>query len=193
MNDGTHSDAWCRDNNNVVPPVASMRAHTAPLGMTFYRPDTLAADAPFALPSSDGGDQLFVTQHGSWNRNTPTGYKLVRYNVTDSGSSVDIAAGQGEGEDILRFDSNSADTDESLWPYRPVDVVRGWDGELFISDDAEGTIIAMRYVVGGTNFTDSSSSTGGAGGAAAAIKPQFAFTLAAMLILVAARQVMLRE
>ena len=41
INDGTHTDAWCRAHTN--PSELSMPAHSAPLGMTFYRHQVRAA------------------------------------------------------------------------------------------------------------------------------------------------------
>ena len=79
------TDAWCRDLSNVSPPAMVMTAHTAPLGLTFLgsREAHLPQDAavpctnaswaafPGAFPCAWTGD-VFVAQHGSWNRGRTT-------------------------------------------------------------------------------------------------------------------------
>jgi len=49
--------------SGTTPPVFSLPAHVAPLGLTFMEGD------------------LLVSLHGSWNSSTPVGYKVVRLNV----------------------------------------------------------------------------------------------------------------
>ncbi len=103
---------------NTVTPVVKMQAHSAPLGLTFY-------DGSM-FPSEYKGD-LFVAFHGSWNRSTPTGYKVVRIKMKDGKPEgvEDFASGWLKGKD-----RNG----------RPVDVVVGPSGELFVSDDMRGII-----------------------------------------------------
>lgn len=102
-------------------PVVSMQAHSAPLGLTFYTGD--------AFPPEYHGD-LFIAFHGSWNRSVPTGYKIVRVPLDGSspiGPVEDFATGWLNEEDY------SSDG-------RPVDVVVGADGALYVSDDKGGYI-----------------------------------------------------
>jgi glucose/arabinose dehydrogenase len=61
------TDAWCQNTTNVVPPAFAMPAHVAPLDILFYE----ASDW-----NINGGD-AFVSWHGSWDRDTPQGYKVV--------------------------------------------------------------------------------------------------------------------
>ena len=106
-------------------PVVSMQAHSAPLGLTFYTGD--------AFPTEYQGD-LFIAFHGSWNRSEPTGYKVVRVPLDGSspiGSVEDFAIGW------LNSD-NSSDG-------RPVDVIMGADGALYISDDKGGFIYRIFF------------------------------------------------
>jgi glucose/arabinose dehydrogenase len=111
----------CED---VVPPVIEMQAHSAPLGLTFYTGQQ--------YPQTYHGD-LFVAFHGSWNRSVPTGYKVVHIPMENGvpGAVSDFAAGW------LREDGSS-------WG-RPVDVVTGADGSLFVSDDGQGRIYRIFY------------------------------------------------
>jgi glucose/arabinose dehydrogenase len=108
----------------VAPPVVEMQAHSAPLGLGFYRGDGFPLDYR---------DDLYVAFHGSWNRSVPTGYKVVRIEMHDgtAGQVYDFAAGW------LRDDG-------SRWG-RPVDVVAGPRGSLYVSDDQGGIIYRIYY------------------------------------------------
>ena len=66
--------------------------------------------------------------HGSWNRSEPTGYKVVFIPLNDgtAGAPQDFATGW------LKANGD-------VWG-RPVDVLSGTDGSLYVSDDAGGTI-----------------------------------------------------
>ncbi|SEU38073.1 Glucose/arabinose dehydrogenase, beta-propeller fold [Stigmatella erecta] len=126
MNDGTHSDAWCRDVNNVVPPMLAMPAHVAPLDIVFYDGASFPPEVV---------DDAFVSFHGSWNRQPAQGYEVVRV-VFENGLPVRY-------EPFFEFDSAS-DT-AAGWPHRPVGLGVGPNGELFVSSDASGQIIAIGY------------------------------------------------
>ena len=58
----------------TVSAALEMQAHSAPLGMTFLDKATL-------LPAEYHGD-LLVAFHGSWDRDQPTGAKVVRVHVS---------------------------------------------------------------------------------------------------------------
>lgn len=101
-----------------------LQAHSAPLGLTFYTGEQ--------FPQAYQGD-LFVAYHGSWNRDVPTGYKVVWIPFEEGapGSVYDFAVGWLlEGGD--------------RWG-RPVDVATGADGSLFVSDDSGGRIYRIFY------------------------------------------------
>jgi glucose/arabinose dehydrogenase len=111
--------------DGVLDPVVEMQAHSAPLGLAFYTGDQ--------FPESYRGD-LFVAFHGSWNRTVPTGFKVVQIAIQEDGTAgavQDFAVGW------LR-------TDGSRWG-RPVDVLPGADGSLFVSDDEGGFIYRIFY------------------------------------------------
>lgn len=110
--------------NNVEKPVVEMNAHMAPLGLTFYNGTQFPADYQ---------GSLFVAFHGSWNSSVPVGYKIMR---------VPIINGQvGQAED---FATGWLTSNGSVWG-RPVDVVVGTDGSLFVSDDSGGMIYRIFY------------------------------------------------
>jgi glucose/arabinose dehydrogenase len=69
MKDGTHTDQWCQNPNNVVRPALALSAHNAPLDVFFYYGDSFGSDY--------NGD-AFVAMHGSWNRQPASGYRVVR-------------------------------------------------------------------------------------------------------------------
>ncbi len=127
LQDGTHTDAWCRDIANVVPPQLALPAHNAPLGIVFYDGDAFPADAL--------GD-AFVTMHGSWNADPATGYRVVRLFFEGGTHPLryePFLAYQGPGET------------GSGWPHRPVDVRVGPTGILLVSSDASGVILAVGH------------------------------------------------
>jgi glucose/arabinose dehydrogenase len=106
-------------------PAIEITAHSAPLGLAFYTGEQFPADYR--------GD-LFVALHGSWNRTVPTGYKVVRIPM-DGGK-------RGKVED---FATGWLPENGQHWG-RPVDVVTGAEGSLFVSDDSGGRIYRIFYV-----------------------------------------------
>ena len=107
----------------TIPPAAKLQAHAAPLGMSFLTRATL-------LPDEYRSD-LLVAYHGSWNRDMPTGAKVVR---------VHVSGGQpGAVEDLI---TGWQRPDGSRWG-RPVDVVVASDGSVMISDDTGDAIYRL--------------------------------------------------
>lgn len=112
-----HDQARC---DRTIAPALKMQAHSAPLGMTF-----LAGATQF--PAEMRGD-LLVAFHGSWNRTTPTGAKVVRVRVAGNRpvSYEDFLWGfQGP--------------DGSRWG-QPTDVAVWRDGSVLVSEDLGGGI-----------------------------------------------------
>ncbi|HEY9899361.1 MAG TPA: sorbosone dehydrogenase family protein [Pantanalinema sp.] len=107
----------------TVPPALAFQAHSAPLGLAFYTGKQFPADYH--------GD-AFVAFHGSWNREIPTGYKVVRVRFKGARPVAyeDFVTGW------LR--------DRKAWG-RPVDVLVARDGALLVSDDAGGRIYRITY------------------------------------------------
>lgn len=100
----------------AINPAFGFPAHNAPLGMTFMG-DSKGFPARSAL----------VALHGSWNRSSPDGYKVVLLSWQQDGSirSRDFVSGFEQDGDIIG---------------RPVDVVQGPRGDIYISDDYAGVI-----------------------------------------------------
>ena len=120
-NNPEYADAKC---DNVEPPALTFQAHSAPLGLAFY------TGAQF--PADYKGD-AFGTFHGSWNRSTPTGDKVIRIHVKDGKpvSSEDFVTGWQL-------------PDGSRWG-RVVGLLVLPDGSLLISDDMGGRIWRVTY------------------------------------------------
>ena len=76
-----------------------------------------------------GGRVLFIGQHGSWNRNPRSGYKMIFVPFADGRPA-------GQPEDILTGFVNS--DGEALG--RPVGVAVDQEGALLVADDVGNTI-----------------------------------------------------
>jgi glucose/arabinose dehydrogenase len=110
----------------VEKPVVEMQAHSAPLGLTFYTGEM--------FPSEYRGD-LFIAFHGSWNRSVPTGYKIVRLPFREGEPAAAV-------ED---FATGWLDQETGDASGRPVDVLVGAEGALYVSDDKGGFIYRIIY------------------------------------------------
>ena len=106
--------------NTTIPPAFTMQAHSAPLGITFL-------DKATALAPELRGDAL-VAFHGSWNRDVPTGAKVVRLTVRD-----------GKPVAIEDFIVGWQEASGKRWG-RPVDVLVAGDGAVLVSDDVAGVV-----------------------------------------------------
>ncbi|MEQ1597873.1 MAG: PQQ-dependent sugar dehydrogenase [Methylotenera sp.] len=108
---------------NATPPAITFTSHSTPIGVTFLDKTN--------FPSEYKNDAI-VALHGSWNRAQLSGYKLVRvkFNGVTPVEVVDFATGW--------LNNNEA------WG-RPVDVVTGPDGALYVSDDRAGYIYRIHY------------------------------------------------
>lgn len=106
--------------SDYVAPVQKLGAHVAALGMRFYTGSMFGAAYR---------NQLFIAEHGSWNRTEPVGYNVTLVN-TDSNGKVSSKSIFAEG--WLQPDGKVLG--------RPVDVAVMADGSLLISDDYSGVI-----------------------------------------------------
>ena len=108
---------------STIAPALEMQAHSAPLSLTFMQNAT-------QLPATDRGDAL-VAFHGSWNRATPTGTKVVRIRIQNN-----------KPVGVDDFVTGWQRPDGTRWG-RPVDIAVMKDGSLLISDDGSGEIIRI--------------------------------------------------
>jgi len=118
--DGTHPEL----KDKVLIPDVLMPPHNASLGLTFYDGTQ--------FPQEYRGD-LFAAEHGSWNREHPSGHEVVRV-------PLDKGRASGVFEDFLTF----LTPDGEPWG-RPVGVAVGRDGALYVTDDGSRTIWRVSY------------------------------------------------
>lgn len=109
--------------SNTEVPQYGLTAHSAPLGLTFV--------SSKQFPENEQNN-LIVAQHGSWNRTTPIGYKVLELSM--SGNNVT------EEKDLI---TGFLARDGSTVLGRPVDVIFDLEGSLYISDDKAGQIYKM--------------------------------------------------
>ena len=102
LNSGAATDEDCR--NNYVGPEVSMQAHSAPLGIVFYEYKEVSERPPECLGGAFPRDMdgfAFIAFHGSWNRDIPTGYKVVYVEMDQNGRAIgqpiDLLANAGPG------------------------------------------------------------------------------------------------
>jgi glucose/arabinose dehydrogenase len=112
-----------RNCSDYIQPEIKLGPHVAALGMRFYTGDMFPAGYR---------NQIFVAEHGSWNRSIPIGYRIS----------------------IVRLEKNRAVKYETFaegWMQsgeawgRPVDVLVLPDGSMLVSDDHAGAIYRISY------------------------------------------------
>ncbi len=103
--------------SEAIKPVHNLDAHSAPLGLAFLR----ASKVP------DYKNAALVSQHGSWNRSSRSGYQVVSLHWDGDGNITErpFLTGFEVDEDVVG---------------RPVDVVEAPDGTIYVSDDLSGVI-----------------------------------------------------
>jgi len=106
----------------ALTPDYALGGHTASLGLCWMPAGT--------LPGFDG-DGMVIGQHGSWNRSTLSGYKVVFVPFADGRPA-------GPPRDIL---SGFLAPDESVSYGRPVGVAIGPDGRSLLVADDVGDVI----------------------------------------------------
>lgn len=114
-----------------VKPVVELGAHVAALGLHFYRGNVFPGEYR---------NQMFVAEHGSWNRTEKSGYRV---------RAVQELRGSGGGSSPMlsdnEFISGWLDTATQVNWGRPVDVKTFTDGSLLISDDFAGVVYRVSY------------------------------------------------
>lgn len=103
-----------------VPMTLGYTAHAAPMQMLFYRGGQ--------FPAEYRGD-AFVTMRGSWNRDKPSGYEVVRIRYRD-----------GKPQAIEPFLTGFLTDGGRTHFARPVGLAIMPDGALLVGDDANGVI-----------------------------------------------------
>jgi glucose/arabinose dehydrogenase len=109
--------------SRMTPPVQSLGAHVAPLGVKFYT----GASFPESYRN-----RAFIAEHGSWNRSEKSGYRItmVKLDGAKAVSYEPFATGFILGDEVYG---------------RPVDLLMLDDGSMLVSDDAAGAIYRISY------------------------------------------------
>jgi len=111
--------------DEFTPPVVKLGAHVAPLGMKFYTGSQFPAEYK---------NNIFIAEHGSWNRHKYQGARIDRV-VVD-------ADGKNAHQEVFAQGWLSGDQDYSG---RPTDVLQAKDGSLLVADDWAGAIYRISY------------------------------------------------
>ncbi len=112
-----------RKCEEFIPPAIELGPHVAALGMRFYTGKMFPGEYR---------NQIFIAEHGSWNRSAPIGYRvtLVRLEHHRPLKYEVFAEGWLQGS--------------RAWG-RPVDLLVMPDGGMLVSDDEAGVIYRISY------------------------------------------------
>jgi glucose/arabinose dehydrogenase len=105
------------------PPAMELGPHVAALGMRFYTGRMFPEKYK---------NQIFIAEHGSWNRSTPIGYRITLVRLHNN-RAVDYEV---FAEGWLQ--------DDTAWG-RPVDLLIMPDGSMLVSDDRAGVVYRISY------------------------------------------------
>jgi glucose/arabinose dehydrogenase len=111
--------------DKVIVPDVLLQPHNASLGIAFYEGNQ--------FPPEYKGN-IFAAEHGSWNRETRTGYEVIRI-------PVEHGKATGVYEDFV---TGFVTPDGKVWG-RPVGVAVASDGSLLFSDDGSSSVWRVSY------------------------------------------------
>lgn len=111
------------DCNKFIPPAIELNPHVAPMGIRFYNG---------AMFPAEYHNNIFIAEHGSWNRSKKVGYQIERVQL----NANRIAKKEIFAEGWLQ--------ENQAWG-RPVDILVMPDGALLVSDDMAGVIYRISY------------------------------------------------
>lgn len=109
---------------DVIHPASETVAHAADLGMTFYTGKMFPEKYRNAI---------FSAQHGSWNRTTPVGARVMVTFIDEEGNARTEPFAEGWIDENGEYDG------------RPVDVAMMKDGSILVSDDFAGAVYRISY------------------------------------------------
>ena len=120
--------------SEFTAPARTLDAHVAALGMAFYTGSMFPAEYR---------NQIFVAEHGSWNRSVPQGYRvsLLKLDGTKVTSYTRFIEGWLRG---VKETAGGGAKIGDVWG-RPADVLVMPDGSLLVSDDFAGAIYRVTY------------------------------------------------
>ena len=110
---------------DFTAPARNLGPHTAPLGIEFYTGNQF----PEAYQN-----QIFVAEHGSWNRSKKIGYRVMMLKL--------------EGDNVISYEPFAEgwlnEENDKTWG-RPVDLELLPDGSMLVSDDYADAIYRIYY------------------------------------------------
>lgn len=109
---------------DYVDPILELGAHVAPTGVTFYEGSMFPVEMK---------NNLFISLHGSWNRSSKVGYKVIRVSFDENGNvedSHDFITGWLQNESAFG---------------RPSAPLIMNDGSMLLSDDKANVIYRISY------------------------------------------------
>ena len=106
-----------------TPAAIELGPHVAALGMRFYTGDMFPKEYQ---------NQIFIAEHGSWNRKNPIGYRITSVRL--------------ENNQPVKYETFAEGwlQNGEVWG-RPVDVLVMPDGSLLVSDDYANAIYRITY------------------------------------------------
>jgi glucose/arabinose dehydrogenase len=109
----------------TTAPALTYQAHAAPIQMVFYTGTMFPAEYK---------NDAFVAMRGSWNRQPPSGYKLVRIHFEN-----------GQPARFEDFVTGFLSADGNQYYARVAGVAMAKDGSILLGDDANGVIYRIAY------------------------------------------------
>lgn len=115
-----------KDCKNFTEAAYELPAHVASIGMRFYTGKQFPAEYR---------QQIFIAEHGSWNRSHKIGYQVVLATLSSDRKKI---------INVKPFISGWLQPNEKVWG-RPADILVMRDGSILISDDFAGVIYRVYY------------------------------------------------
>jgi glucose/arabinose dehydrogenase len=117
-----------KDCASYAAPAVELDPHVAAIGMRFYTG---------RMFPEKYRNQIFIAEHGSWNRSTPIGYRVML---------AALSAGRAPTYEVFAEGwLEKAGTARARPWGRPADVLVAPDGALLVSDDRAGAIYRISY------------------------------------------------
>jgi len=116
-----------KQSDDYVHPALKLDPHVAALGIKFYLGNMFPKQYH---------EQVFLAEHGSWNRSKQAGH---------TGHRITVARKDSKGDLVYETLVDGWLQNNKAWG-RPVDVLELSDGSMLISDDKAGVIYRLSYV-----------------------------------------------
>ena len=120
--------------DKVIVPDVLLQAHNASLEMAFYEGSQFPEEYR---------DDIFASEHGSWNRSVRVGYEVIRVPMHHRGRA------SGDYEDFV---TGFVVDNGHVWG-RPVGITVAPDGSLLVTDDGSNSIWRVSYTASGEQKT----------------------------------------